>query len=69
MKTLLTLLLSSVFTVTACACATNEVVKPTTKEVCVTTTDAKTKQEVKKCKTIKIHKKYQGTAIPNSNKK
>jgi hypothetical protein len=38
--------------------------KPETKRVCVTTTDAKTKKEVEKCRTVKVHKKHEGTKVP-----
>jgi hypothetical protein len=34
------------------------------KKVCVTEVDAKTKKEKQVCKTIKVHKKLEGTAIP-----
>jgi len=39
------------------------------KKVCETQLDAKTKKEKQVCKTIKIHKKLEGTAIPDSKKK
>lgn len=67
MKTILTIILSAACVIPTYA--TQEIAKPKTKQVCVITIDAKTKQEVKKCKTIKIHKKHEGTAIPDSNKK
>ena len=35
-----------------------------TKRTCVTTTDAKTKKEVEKCRTVKVHKKHEGTKVP-----
>jgi hypothetical protein len=35
-----------------------------TKKVCVKQLDAKTKKEKEVCKTIKVHKKLEGTAIP-----
>ena len=34
------------------------------KKVCVKEVDAKTKKEKEVCKTIKVHKKLEGTAIP-----
>jgi hypothetical protein len=34
------------------------------KKVCVTETDPKTKKEKQVCKTIKVHKKLEGTKIP-----
>lgn len=38
------------------------------KKVCTTQTDAKTKKEKQVCKTIKIHKKLEGTKIPDGKK-
>jgi hypothetical protein len=35
-----------------------------TKKVCMKQTDPKTKKEKEVCKTIKVHKKLEGTAIP-----
>ena len=35
------------------------------KKVCVKQMDAKTKKEKEVCKTIKVHKKLEGTAIPD----
>ena len=35
-----------------------------TKKVCVKEMDAKTKKEKEVCKTIKVHKKLEGTEIP-----
>lgn len=35
-----------------------------TKKVCVKELDNKTKKEKEVCKTIKVHKKLEGTAIP-----
>jgi hypothetical protein len=43
------------------ACASE---KPETKKVCVTTKDVKTGKEKEQCKTIKIHKKLEGTKVP-----
>ena len=39
------------------------------KKVCVKEFDNKTKKEKEVCKTIKVHKKLEGTAIPDSKKK
>jgi hypothetical protein len=36
-----------------------------TKKACVTQVDPKTKKEKEVCKTIKVHKKLEGTAIPD----
>lgn len=38
--------------------------EPTTKRVCITVTDGKTGKPVEKCREMKIHKKYEGTAVP-----
>lgn len=38
------------------------------KEVCVKETDSKTKKQKEVCKTIKVHKKLEGTAIPDKKK-
>jgi hypothetical protein len=35
-----------------------------TKKVCVKETDSKTKKQKEVCKTIKVHKKLDGTALP-----
>ena len=39
------------------------------KKACVTQKDAKTGKEKEVCKTIKVHKKLEGTAIPDGKKK
>lgn len=38
--------------------------KPETKRVCVMQKDAKTGKEKEVCKTIKVHKKHEGTKVP-----
>ena len=40
-----------------------------TKKACVKQMDTKTKKEKEVCKTIKVHKKLEGTAIPDNKKK
>ena len=60
MKKLLSLLVVAAFAMPVSAADA-----PETKKVCVTTTDAKTKKEVEKCKTVKVHKKHEGTAVPD----
>lgn len=40
-----------------------------TKKACVKQMDPKTKKEKEVCKTIKVHKKLEGTAIPDGKKK
>jgi hypothetical protein len=63
MKKLLVLLLVSAFILPTMA----EVKKPEVKKVCVDKKD-KSGKAVKVCKSIKIHKKYKGTAIPDKKK-
>ena len=62
MKKILTLLVATAFVMPVFAA---EADKPETKRVCVTTTDAKTKKEVEKCKEVKIHEKHEGTKVPD----
>ena len=38
--------------------------EPETKKACVTQKDAKTGKEKEVCKTIKVHKKLEGTKVP-----
>jgi hypothetical protein len=42
--------------------------EPATKRVCVMELDNKTKKEKEVCKTIKIHKKLEGTKIDGAKK-
>lgn len=42
---------------------------PKTKKACVTQVDPKTKKEKEVCKTVKVHKKHEGTAVPDGKKK
>lgn len=42
--------------------------EPQTKKVCVDTKDKDGKVK-KECKDVKIHKKHEGTAVPDSKKK
>jgi hypothetical protein len=44
-------------------------VAPKTKRVCITELDSKTKKEKEVCKTIKVHKKLEGTKIEDAKKK
>lgn len=41
---------------------------PKTKKACVTQVDPKTKKEKEVCKTIKVHKKHEGTAVEGATK-
>jgi hypothetical protein len=63
MKKILSLLIIAGFTMPAIAA--DSPAKSETKKACVTTVDAKTKKEVEKCKTVKVHKKHEGTAVPD----
>ncbi len=38
---------------------------PKTKKVCVTQKDAKAGKDKEVCKTVKVHKKHEGTAVPD----
>lgn len=60
MKKLLTLVATLAFAMPVAAADA----QPENKRVCVTTTDAKTKKEVEKCRTVKVHKKHEGTKVP-----
>jgi len=40
-----------------------------TKKVCVDQTDPKTKQTTEVCKTITVHKKLEGTKVPDKKDK
>jgi hypothetical protein len=41
---------------------------PKTKKACVTQKDPKTGKEKEVCKTVKVHKKHEGTAVPEKKK-
>lgn len=58
MKYLVALFLALSFTTTIVAA------EPETKKVCITQKDAKTGKDKEVCKTVKIHKKLEGTAVP-----
>ena len=65
MKKLVALLVAAAFVMPVLA----EEAKPETKKACVTQKDAKTGKEKEVCKTIKVHKKHEGTAVPEGKKK
>jgi hypothetical protein len=67
MKTLVALILTAAFAMPTMAADAPEA--PKTKKVCVTQVDAKTKKEKEVCKNVKIHKKHEGTAVPEGKKK
>ena len=74
MKNLLALLLVSAF---AMAPVAAEEKKPETKKVCVDAQgkdgkpviDPKTKKPKQECKEVKVHKKHEGTEVPDGKKK
>lgn len=57
--------MKSLFVIIAVVFATNAMAAGEIKRVC--RTDAKTKKEV--CKNIKVHKKVEGTRVPDKQKK
>jgi hypothetical protein len=61
MKKLFALLLATAFVMPAMAA---DDAKPEVKKACVTQKDAKTGKEKEVCKNVKIHKKHEGTAVP-----
>ena len=67
MKKLVALLVAAAFAMPVMAA--DAVAKPETKKVCVKQTDPKTKKEKEVCKNVKIHKKHEGTAVPDGKKK
>lgn len=46
-----------------------EAAKPETKKVCIEQKDAKTGKVKEVCKTVKVHKKHEGTKVPEGKKK
>lgn len=65
MKTFVALLLTAAFAMPTLAAEE----APKTKKACVTQKDAKTGKEKEVCKTIKVHKKHEGTKVEDSKKK
>lgn len=68
MKTVLALILTAVFAMPAVAADE----APKTKQVCVDVmkdgkpvVDPKTKKTKQSCKTVKVHKKHEGTEVPS----
>jgi len=59
MKTFLALLLTAAFAMPTMAAEE----APKTKKACVTQKDAKTGKEKEVCKTVKVHKKHEGTKV------
>jgi hypothetical protein len=67
MKHLLATIIFVFFTTSATAADNSS--KTHTKFVCKEVKDSKTGKFKKQCKQIKIHKKYEGTPVPNGKKK
>jgi hypothetical protein len=59
MKTFVALLLTAAFAMPALAVEE----APKTKKACVTQKDAKTGKDKEVCKTVKVHKKHEGTKV------
>ena len=81
MNKLLALFLATAFTTTIAATHTTPTVEvkaeaPKTKQVCIDVQgkdgkpviDPKTKKPKQDCKTVKVHKKHEGTAVPEKKK-
>ena len=66
MKHLFTAVILAVFATVATA---NDIAEPKTKFTCKEVKDSKTGKFKKQCKQIKIHKKYEGTAVPDKKSK
>jgi azurin len=64
MKSLLAILLAAAFAMPVLAAEE----APKTKKSCVMQKDAKTGKEKEVCKTIKVHKKHEGTAVEGASK-
>ncbi len=64
MKKLATLLIASAFLAQPVFAEAVDK-KPETKKVCVMQKDAKTGKEKEVCKNVKIHKKHEGTKVPD----
>lgn len=77
MNKLLAAVLVGMLAFSTMACAKEESKKavevttetPKTKKVCVEQKDAKTGKVKEVCKTIKVHKKFEGTEVPEKSKK
>lgn len=69
MKSLLVILLTCVTLTSNAGSKTEPVKDDAMKKVCITVFDAKQKKDVEKCRTVKTHKKYDGTAVPEKKKK
>jgi uncharacterized lipoprotein YehR (DUF1307 family) len=74
MKKLVALVFAGVLLLSSLtACAKEETAAPTaeapkTKQVCIDT-KGKDGKVVKQCKTVKVHKKFEGTKVPEKAKK
>jgi len=76
MKKLIALMLATAFSI-GCTYAADDKEEPKTKTVCVDiqgkdgkpVIDPKTKKVKQDCKTVKVHKKFEGTKIEDAKKK
>ena len=65
MRAILAILMLVVTTACSAGQLTEEKPKvPEVKKVCINVWDAKLNKEVQKCKTMKVHQKHEGTAVP-----
>lgn len=64
MKKLLAATFISLFALSSVSYAAEEKKQPETKKACVMQKDAKTGKEKEVCKTVKAHKKLDGTKVP-----
>jgi len=67
--TALTLSLLTPVFAAAPAAAASAPAPAATKKACVEQTDAKTKKTKEVCKTVKVHKKLEGTVVPDKKAK
>ena len=58
-----------ILAVCATVATANNAAEPKTKQVCKEVKDSKTGKFKKQCKTIKIHKKHEGTVVPDKKSK
>jgi Ni/Co efflux regulator RcnB len=66
MKKILSILVASLIATTTMA--SDAPAKPEQKKVCIEQTDAKTGKTKEVCKTVKVHKKHEGTKVEGATK-
>lgn len=64
MKKLITYILLTIFTFTSNVYATEKKKEPETKKVCIVQKDSKSGKDKEVCKVMRVHKKLDGTKIP-----